>query len=94
MTRWWNYDDQLEQKLRDWFSDDDLNSWLTCTYEIFVGSAEVKCMTFTLKCGVASWFIHYPDGWCYNAGEDKCDSVKDIIDGFNRRMKDPLKYKR
>ena len=93
MTKWWNYSDKIEEELFDWFTDEDLSSWLTFSYEIFVGSEEVKELVFTVKDGECSWNIHFADGWCYPAGHHSCKSVQDIIDGMHGVMKNPSKYR-
>ena len=93
MTKWWNADDQLEQNLLDWFGNEDLSSWLTCCYEIFVGSQDVKEVTFCLENGECSWSIHYSDHWCFPAGSHTCRSVYDILISFEDIMKDPMKYR-
>ena len=93
MTRWWNADDQLEQNLLDWFGNEDLSSCLTSCYEIFVGSQDVKEVTFCLENGECSWNIHYSDHWCFPAGSHSCRSVYDILIGFKSIMEDPKKYR-
>lgn len=92
MTKWWNYSN-IEEELFDWFTDEDLSSWLTFSYEIFVGSGEVKELMFTVKDGECSWNIYFTDGWCYPAGHHSCKSVQDIIDGMHGIMKNPSKYR-
>lgn len=94
MTKWWNDDSDLEQNLFDWFSHEDLSSWLPCSYEIFVGSPEVKEISFWLENGEASWSVHYTDYWCFPAGTTACKTVEDIIVGFKSIMKDPTRYRK
>jgi len=93
MTKWWNYDSQLEQNLLDWFGNEDLSTWLACDYEIFIGSAEVHSVTFCLEDGECSWNVHYADHWCFPAGSHSCKTVADILIGFDSIMKDPGKYR-
>lgn len=95
MTKWWNYTPrETEKELVEWFEGEDLSSWLTFCYEIFVGSSTVKNLVFTVKDGECTWTIVYSDGWCYPAGYHSCKSVQDIIDGMHEIMENPSKYRR
>jgi hypothetical protein len=93
MTKWWNYSDKIEAELINWFKDEDLGSWLTFSYEIFVGSSTVKNLVFTVKDGECTWTIVYSDGWCYQAGSHVCKSVYDILIGLETIMSNPEQYR-
>lgn len=93
MTKWWNYSDKIEEELFDWFTDEDLSSWLTFSYEIFVGSSTVKNLVFTVKNGKCTWTIAYSDGWCYPAGSHVCKSVYDILIELEAIMSNPEQYR-
>lgn len=94
MTKQWNYSDKVEEELVDWFEGEDLSSWLTFCYEIFVGSGEVKELVFVVEDGKCSWNIHFTDGWCFHAEYHDCKSVNDIIGGLHKVMENPSKYRR
>ena len=93
MTRWWNYSEKVEEELISWFKDENLNSWLPFCYEIFIGSSEVKRLTFSVEGGECSWSICYADGWCFPAERHACKTVDDIINGLHVIMKEPKKYR-
>lgn len=93
MTKWFNYSNKIEEELFDWFADEDVSSWLTFSYTIFVGSGEVKEIVFVVGDGKCSWNVHFTDGWCYPAVHHSCKSVQDIIDGMHEVMKNPSKYR-